>query len=163
MLRKTIAPCFALVAFSLSSSAVAQVVLDDPLNGSTVGVRDGGQFVSGGWQAPGQISWGLGSSHHRGRHVRGGDQLESRRHELPASPRQTAHHQHVPVVARFTPTAPTLRRPRLDFSTSAPARPTTTSSSSCRPCRALTHLRMGGMRLVCPATRDLSIPLRPTN
>ena len=45
----------------VSNTAAAQVVLDDPLNGSTSGSQSGGQFVSGGgWQAGQQIQWDLG-------------------------------------------------------------------------------------------------------
>jgi hypothetical protein len=41
----------ALLAFAVVASPLsAQLLLDDPLQGSTSGVRDGGAFVSGGWQ-----------------------------------------------------------------------------------------------------------------
>jgi len=54
MLIVLLAACFLL--------ADAVLVLDDPLQGSTSGVRDGGQFISGGWQVTGDydsIFWHL--------------------------------------------------------------------------------------------------------
>ncbi len=45
----------------VAQTSLAQIVLDDPLNGSTSGTQSGGQFVSGGgWQAGQQIKWDLG-------------------------------------------------------------------------------------------------------
>jgi hypothetical protein len=43
-------------------TAWADVFLDDPLNGGTSGTMDGGEFVpGGGWKAPRQIKWDLGT------------------------------------------------------------------------------------------------------
>src|SRR5262245_32220133 len=49
--------------FFLSHSLHAGLVLDDPLQGSTTGIRSGGTFVSGGWQVTSStdtIYWHLG-------------------------------------------------------------------------------------------------------
>ena len=46
----------------MATSAGAQLVLDDPLQGSTIGTRSGGSFASGGWQVTGDwdyIFWHL--------------------------------------------------------------------------------------------------------
>jgi hypothetical protein len=60
MTRRWLTTCIALLFAVLSGPAAAQTVLEDPLDGSTIGTRDGGQFVAGGWQAPGQVTWDLG-------------------------------------------------------------------------------------------------------
>ncbi|MBM4320532.1 MAG: hypothetical protein FJ125_11375 [Deltaproteobacteria bacterium] len=39
----------------------AEELLFDPLDGSTTGVADGGEFVEGGWRAPRQVRWDLGA------------------------------------------------------------------------------------------------------
>jgi len=48
--------CLIAVAGLLSASAAAQsqLILSDPLNGSTTGFREGGAFVAGGWQVVNQ-------------------------------------------------------------------------------------------------------------
>ena len=50
------------MAFWVRLPARAELLLDDPLQGSTTGARSGGQFVTGGWQVTGQydcIYWHL--------------------------------------------------------------------------------------------------------
>ena len=54
------AVALALAVALLSTEAASQVILTDSLDGSTSGAQNGGQFVTGGWQAPGQITWDLG-------------------------------------------------------------------------------------------------------
>lgn len=57
----------ALVAALPASSARAQLVLDDPLQGSTNGARSGGSFASGGWKVTGKddsILWHIPTVSH---------------------------------------------------------------------------------------------------
>jgi len=59
-MRRTLLASAVLALTTCSAVAAAQTVLDDPLAGSTSGTQNGGQFVSDGWQAPGQVSWDVG-------------------------------------------------------------------------------------------------------
>ena len=49
----------ALVVATPGQADAAEYVLQDPLNGSSTGNVNGGQFVDGGWKAPHQIWWEL--------------------------------------------------------------------------------------------------------
>lgn len=53
------AACVAVI-LTFSVEGASQTLLSDALAGSTTGIQNGGQFVPGGWQAPGQITWDLG-------------------------------------------------------------------------------------------------------
>src|SRR5262245_32810862 len=53
-LRFTILAAF-ITAIGLGSAS-AQVILDDPLQGSTSGTREGGTFVAGGWRVDNQYN-----------------------------------------------------------------------------------------------------------
>jgi len=49
----------AAVAVTVQPAFAADYVLEDPLDGSSTGNVNGGQFVDGGWKAPQQIWWEL--------------------------------------------------------------------------------------------------------
>ena len=45
------------VAIAFATSGGAQLLLDDPLQGSTIGTQSGGTFANGGWQVTGTEDW----------------------------------------------------------------------------------------------------------
>src|SRR5687768_4286354 len=53
-MRRFISPHMAVIVITACSSAAWGQVLNDSLNGSTQGTREGGSFVSGGWQVTAQ-------------------------------------------------------------------------------------------------------------
>ena len=58
-----------MVVLCLATSVSAQLLLDDPMQGSTSGSRSGGTFANGGWQVSGSedyIYWHLPYSVHYG-------------------------------------------------------------------------------------------------